>query len=183
MSCSDIINIVLSTLSFLLAALSLVFIWLTLRQNNKMLYANSRPYITVYFAYEENNCEMYICVKNCGNSSAIIKSITLTPDLSIMHLSIGKVLENTMLAPNQQIHFDIPQKTDLMRNGPYQYEVSIEYVDVNEANKKITEKYNVDLNYMLQVLHTEHRKSDLNKAENAIYNLEKDVKALMLNSL
>lgn len=183
MSCSDKISVILSILSFVLAALSLVFIWLTLRQNNKMLYANSRPYITAYFAYEENNCEMYICVKNCGNSSAIIKSLSFNPDISIKQLSICDALANTMIAPNQQIHFDIPQKKDIMKNGPFQYDVNIKYVDVNKTNKIISEKYSVDLNYMLEVLSTEHNRSKLSKAENAICNLEKDIKAIMLNNL
>lgn len=183
MNTSDIIAIILSALSFLLAALSLVFIWLTLRQNNKMLYANSRPYIAVYFAYEENNCEMFICVKNHGHSSAIIRTLKLIPDLEIMQLSIGESLLGTMLAPNQQIHFGIPQKNELMQKGPYQYKINISYEDVNKPGKIIEENYCVDLNYMLQVVHTEHNRSNLDKAENAICNMEKDLKAIVLNNL
>ena len=128
MSCSDIISIILSVLSFILAVLSLVFIWITLKQNNKMLYANSRPYITIYFAYEENNSEMYVCVKNCGNSSAIIKSLVFEPDFSIRGLSIGEILINAMLAPRQQVHFLIPQKKEIMQNGPFQFDISIVFL-------------------------------------------------------
>lgn len=40
MSCSDIINIILSVLSFILAAFSLIFVVITLRQNKKILESN-----------------------------------------------------------------------------------------------------------------------------------------------
>lgn len=176
MSISDVISAVL-------AVLSLVFVGITLAQNAKMLYANARPYLVVYFAYEENNGEMYICVKNCGNSSAIIRSLQLTPDLSICQLSVGEALVDTMLAPDQQIHFNIPQKTELMQNGPFQYKIAITYDDVNRPKKTLAEHYTVDINYMLQVLHTEHSRTNLNRYENAIINLEKDVKAIVLSNL
>lgn len=180
---SDVISIILSILSFLLAALSLIFIWMTLKQNNKMLYANSRPYVVAYFSYEENNTELYFCVKNFGNSSAIIRSLDLKPDLNIMQLSIADTLKDAALAPSQQLHFLIPQKDQIIKDGPFQFHVEIEYEDVNLPKKHLRESYNIDLNYILQVLHGEHRISNLNQAENALRNMEKDIKAIMLSKL
>ena len=41
MCVSDVVNIILSILSFILAAFSLFFVVITIRQNNKMLSQNS----------------------------------------------------------------------------------------------------------------------------------------------
>lgn len=48
MEISTISNIILSALSFLLAFISIVFVIVTLKQNNRMLEASSRPYISIY---------------------------------------------------------------------------------------------------------------------------------------
>ena len=48
MEASDWINMSLSILSFILAAISVITVVLTLRQNNKMIEESSRPYISVY---------------------------------------------------------------------------------------------------------------------------------------
>ena len=42
------VNLFLSGLSVLLVILSLIFVLITLRQNNKILAAESRPYIPTY---------------------------------------------------------------------------------------------------------------------------------------
>ena len=70
MTCGEIINLILSVLSFLLAAISVVTVVITLKQNNKMLEANSRPYVVVYLVYEEYSNQIYLCVKNFGNTRA-----------------------------------------------------------------------------------------------------------------
>lgn len=177
------VNITLSILSFALAVISIVFVILTIRQNNKLLYANARPYLVGYFVYEENNYELYFCVKNNGNSSAIIQSMNMSPDLEIRQLSISDTLKDTMIAPNQQIHFLILEKEKIMTNGPFQYEISIDYRDVNRTNKIICEKYSVDLNYILQVFNVEHNRTNMSGAENALRNIEKDLKAVALSRL
>jgi hypothetical protein len=112
MICSDIINAALSILSFILAVISLFSVVVTIRQNNKLLYLNTRPYLSVYFVYEENNSEVFLCIKNGGNSSAIIESLSLTPTLEIWDISVEKVVKDLLLAPGQQVHFLIPEKTD-----------------------------------------------------------------------
>ena len=53
MTTEEIINLILCILSFLLAAISVVTVILTLKQNNKMLEASVRPYVVVYLVYEE----------------------------------------------------------------------------------------------------------------------------------
>ena len=48
---TDIINIILAVLSFLLAAISIITVVITIKQNNRMLEANERPYVVAYLIY------------------------------------------------------------------------------------------------------------------------------------
>ena len=77
MDLSTKVNIVLSVLSFILAAISIVTVVITLRQNNKMIENSSRPYVCVYFDYMQcGEPTGYFVVKNFGASSAFIDSLT-----------------------------------------------------------------------------------------------------------
>ena len=73
------INIMLSILSFALAAISVVTVVITLKQNNKMLEATSKPYVVAYLVYQEAPSHIYLCIKNFGQTSAIVKSLKI-PD-------------------------------------------------------------------------------------------------------
>ena len=50
MSISDWINVVLCILSFVLAAVSVVTVIITIRQNNRMIQNSTRPYIVLTIA-------------------------------------------------------------------------------------------------------------------------------------
>lgn len=72
MSITDWINLSLSTLSLILAIISVVTVVITLRQNNKMIESDSRPYITVYGDMTNfSDLQFYIIVKNFGKSGAL----------------------------------------------------------------------------------------------------------------
>lgn len=79
----EIINIVLCILSFLLAAFSIVFVMLTLRQNKKLIESSTRPYISIYID-SITICEQdsYFVIKNFGHSSAFITHFDFPPILS-----------------------------------------------------------------------------------------------------
>lgn len=64
MSISDWINLILSILSLILAITSIITVVLTLKQNNKMIESNSRPYISVYGDMTNfSDVQFYIIVK------------------------------------------------------------------------------------------------------------------------
>lgn len=67
MEISTISNIILSALSFLLAFISIVFVIVTLKQNNRMLEASSRPFISIYLE-TITICEQttFFVIKNFG---------------------------------------------------------------------------------------------------------------------
>ena len=76
MDLSTTVNITLAVLSFLLAAISIVTVVITLRQNNKMIENSTRPYICIYFDYTQfGEPTGYFVVKNFGASAAYILSL------------------------------------------------------------------------------------------------------------
>ena len=73
MDTSTIVNIILCVLSFILAAISVVTVVITLRQNNKMIEESTRPVISVYTdEINAGNPFFYLIVKNFGKSPAYI---------------------------------------------------------------------------------------------------------------
>lgn len=77
------VNIVLCILSFLLAAISVITVVITLRQNHKMIENSTRPYICVYGqSINPGNPQFYLVIKNFGSSAATITKFEYLPDLS-----------------------------------------------------------------------------------------------------
>lgn len=82
MEITTISNIILSALSFLLAFISIVFVIVTLKQNNRMLEASSRPYISIYLE-TITICEQttFFVIKNFGTTPALITKFEYDPIL------------------------------------------------------------------------------------------------------
>lgn len=174
METSIIVNIILSVLSFALATISVITVVITLKQNNKMLEANSRPYVVAYLVYQEDPSYIYLCVKNFGNTSAIVKSMKITPSLSLYKKSCNEIINNTMIAPNQQMHFIISDenKKEILYNETYVFSVELEYKDCcTEKNYK--ESYDINMEYATTVLSTRPKMSNVNFGENSLYNIER----------
>lgn len=126
-----ITNIVLSCLSFLLACLSIVFVWLTIRQNNKMIENSTRPYVVITtnkttFGIKE---DFYLIIKNYGKSGAIIKSLKCDVELSKFSFIKGKTpfgsIQGTYIAPNQS--FISVLDTKKINEGTEKLKFTIEY--------------------------------------------------------
>ena len=104
----DWINVVLCVLSFVLAAISVVTVVITLRQNNKMIESSTRAYIAVSGqSINVQSSEFLLVVKNYGNSSAIIENITfdipLKPYMYALDIEPFSAVTNATLCPNQNI--------------------------------------------------------------------------------
>lgn len=115
MSISDWINLILSILSLILAITSIITVVLTLKQNNKMIESNSRPYISVYGDMTNfSDVQFYIIVKNFGKSGGMIKSFSCDIDLSKYNYGLPVTpfenIKGTMIAPNQNIVCNIDSK-------------------------------------------------------------------------
>lgn len=146
MSVSDWINLSLAILSFILAAISVVTVVITLRQNHKMIEESNRPYISIYG--DETNFsspQFYIVLKNFGKTGAIIKSLECDIDLSKYSYQTGIVpfqhIIGTLLAPNQNFICNIDNK----KLGEDDIEI-INFSITYSANGK-TYKENYPVNY------------------------------------
>lgn len=131
MDLSIIVNIVLCIMSFILAAISVITVVITLRQNHRMIESTSRPYICVYGeSINPGKPIFYLVIKNFGNSPATITKFDFSPDLSHCYgvdnpnRNYLEDLAKTTIAPGQSricclnysslpeiIHFDVEYKS------------------------------------------------------------------------
>ncbi|MBC6678755.1 hypothetical protein [Zhenpiania hominis] len=82
MDLATTINIILCILSFLLAAISVIIVVLTLKQNSKMIEQSTRPYISIYGRVTNfQNPSYYLVLKNFGSSGAEIVSLDCSSNL------------------------------------------------------------------------------------------------------
>ena len=108
MNISVIVNIILSVLSFALAVISIALVIITLRQNNKILEASNRPYITMYFESITTTKRVnYFVIKNFGNTSGTIKRFSYPAELKTslqshpLYNEQFDCIEGIALAPGQ----------------------------------------------------------------------------------
>ena len=145
MELPDWINLRVVILSFILAAISVITVIITLRQNNKMIESESRPYIAIYgdmtnFA----NLQFYIIIKNFGKSGAIIKDFSCDVDLTKYNYGITvtpfECIKGTLIAPNQNIVCSIDNKKLTADNiGVLNFNIVYEFY-----GKTYNEKYSVN---------------------------------------
>lgn len=83
MDIATIVNIILCILSFIVAAISVGLVLISIRQNNKMLEESTRPVITIYTQSINFGLPVtYLIVKNCGNSPAYMKKFNADVDFT-----------------------------------------------------------------------------------------------------
>ncbi|MBE6682398.1 MAG: hypothetical protein E7600_08980 [Ruminococcaceae bacterium] len=174
MSMGEIINVILCVLSFVLAAISVITVVITLKQNNKMLESNSRPYVVAYLVYQEDPSHIFFCIKNFGNTSAIINSLSINPEISLYKKTCNDVVNNTMLAPNQQMHFLVSKenKEKIIYECQNEFSVVLEYKDCC-TEKVYKESYNINMEYIMTVLSVQHNKSNYTPEQNSLHNIER----------
>lgn len=110
------VNILLCILSFLLALISIFIVIVSIRQNNKLLESNSRPYISAFLSNQNQN--IVLTIKNFGNSSAYIENFVSTADFAKLSPTKSIIpfqnFKGSMLAPGQAVSccFDYRTLTD-----------------------------------------------------------------------
>ncbi len=174
MDIGTMVNIILSVLSFALATISVITVVITLKQNNRMLESNSRPYIVAYLVYQEAPSHIYLCIKNFGKTSAIIKSLKIEPEISLYKKTSNELVNDTMLAPNQQLHFLVSNedKDKIIGESIFDFSVDIAYQD-SCTDKCYNETYKMNMEYVMTVLSIEHSRSNLTPEQNSLRNIEK----------
>lgn len=145
MTLSDWINAILCILSFLLAAMSIIFVIITLKQNNKMIEAESRPYINVYGEQVNfSSLQYYLVIKNFGKSGGLIEKMECSIDLKkytyVKDINPFATIKGTMIAPNQNFVCAIDyQKLSDDEIKSFDFDIVYSF-----SGKKYEEKYTIN---------------------------------------
>lgn len=155
MNITTIINIILCVLSFVLAAVSVITVIITLKQNNRMIESSTRPYISIYGIITDFGSPIYsVVIKNFGKSAAKITKFSCNIDLSTIsynpsHIPFDEIKE-LYIAPGQALICDV--KYDELKKYGKSIQFSITYISNNkeyhentqlnfEASKNLTNNY------------------------------------------
>ncbi|MCI8595122.1 MAG: hypothetical protein HFF09_07730 [Oscillospiraceae bacterium] len=144
MDVATIINIILCVLSFILAAISVITVVITLRQNNKMLEESTRPFISVYTdEINAGNPFFYLIVKNFGKSPAYITKFEYDFDFNGCYKIRNdkdylKELNNAVLAPGQS-------RICMLDYAKIDKDVTFTLQYHSGAKKVYSEKFTIDL--------------------------------------
>lgn len=105
MQVSDWINVVLCILPFALAAISVVTVVITLRQNKEMIENATRPYISAKYEMitAPTGASRYVVIKNYGQTAAQILNVNCSGNARQDYLDRVNMLSGTSLAPNQRV--------------------------------------------------------------------------------
>ena len=169
---SIVVNVALCILSFILAAISVVAVVITLKQNNKMLESSTRPYIT--FRLESNHNGVIIAVlKNYGNSAATV--LDFSPSIDFKDCAIDpryvpfEHIKGTCIFPGQSF------MTNFMPNTPREgsFEISITYKSsTNTYSENIVVNMDAFKEQIYTTPHIDSENSDIKIAQ-ALYNIDK----------
>lgn len=139
-------NTLLSVSSFVLALISVVTVVVTIKQNTRMLESSSRPYISIYFDYVNMGEPIgYFVIKNFGNSSAKINSISYNEVVKNQPKTLCKVTDildgliGNNIAPGQK--FLLPVRLFETPDGTCEFD--IEY---SSSTKSYSEKFEIITN-------------------------------------
>lgn len=98
METATVVNIVLCILSFILAAISVITVVLTLRQNSKMIEQATRPVISCYTTQiNTGSPTMYLVIRNFGSSPATINQFHCEPDLVDCLMGAGQMTHDSLM--------------------------------------------------------------------------------------
>lgn len=144
MNLPTVVNIILCILSFILAAISVITVIITLRQNNKMIEESTRPVISIYT--EEINAGepfFYLVIKNFGSSPACITKFEYDFDFTGCYKIKNdkdylQKFNNAILAPGQS-------KICMLDYKKINKEVTFTINYQSGANKMYSDTFTVDL--------------------------------------
>ena len=160
MSISDKIQFWLAIATTVLSIISIVSVWLTIKQNANTNYENSKAKLLFYVDYIRANDKYYLTIKNFGNSLGRLNYIKINPNLDYKKIiaydaehTLLTDSKNIILAPNQKIsswfHF---------RNYPDKiFDIELSYTSLNgKKSKTFIEKYKIDLSFIDDVESLSH---------------------------
>lgn len=155
MTTTDEIQFWLAIGTWILAAISVIALYITIKQNSITNYENSRAKILFYIDYIRATDKFFLTIKNFGNSLGKLNYIKITPNLDYKKIpsykSKHRLLTDSkdiVLAPNQKISSwfsfrDYPDKL---------FDIEISYTSLNgNKSKTFIENYKIDLSFVNDV--------------------------------
>lgn len=166
-------SIALCIVSALVAMVSVIFVALTIRQNNKMMESKTRPYIGISAEYVHNGTAQYkLVLKNYGQSEGTIKALDFSIDLkgslgSRKELTpFGHIIGATIL-PGQSFVCELSGEEVRKRLVDF-IEASIEYT--SSVGKKYNGSFNVPFGAFIDIPPVRSG-SATDNAEQSLHNL------------
>ncbi len=168
------VNLALSILSVILVVVSVSVAVITVRQNNKMIEASTRPYIVVTSKMTNFGSPVYYLVlKNYGQSGAHIDAWSVDFDLAKCSLGEGRVpfsnIEGSFLAPSQSVVCAVDyQKLKALDRGLLVFEITY-----SSESKSYKEKCRVNIAAYADLVHARSSSSsgDLKNISYALQDL------------
>lgn len=160
MTTTDWIQFWLAIGTMLLAIISVVAMWITIKQNAKTNYENSRAKLLFYVDYIRANDEFFLTIKNFGNSLGKLNYIKIKPNLDYQKIE-GYSDEHTLLTDSKDIILAPNQKVSSwfsFRNYPDKlFDIELSYTSLNGKKSKIfVENYKIDLSFIDDVENLSH---------------------------
>lgn len=176
MTITDKIQFWLAIGTWFLAFISVVALYITIKQNATTNYENSRAKILFYIDYVRATDKFFLTIKNFGNSLGKLNYIKIIPNLDYKKIpsykSKHKLLtdsKNIVLAPNQKI-----SSWFSFRNYPNKlFDVEISYTSLNgKKPKTFIENYKIDLSFINDIENLSHYYIDCEDTKSALIWIE-----------
>lgn len=172
MTTPDQIQFWLAVSTTVLAIVSVVAMWVTIRQNAKTNYENSRAKILFYIDYIRANDRFFLTIKNFGNSLGKLNYIKISPNLDYRKIE-GYSEEHSLLTDSKDIVLAPNQKISSwfsFRNYPDRlFDIELSYTSLNgKKSKSFVEKYKIDLSFIDDVESLSHYAIDCDDDKTAL---------------
>lgn len=163
----QIISIVASTTISIVSVLIAVF---TLRQTNKITKEANRPYISISLEYITVTAlkDIYLVIKNHGQTGAIINSITFSrePDF-LLGAQIFENLTNSFIAPTQTISTNCN-----FEDSPEPITVFIEY---SQGRTVYKEQFPLNPKAVQNIIYSQTSSHHLSQTDKTIINVGREI--------
>lgn len=125
---ASLLNLSVTISSLFLAILSIIFVIITIHQNNRVLENSTRPYLSIYAdTINSKRLKTYLILKNYGNSPAVISNLSCNQDMKnwSFHSQYPPLvnLDGATINPNQKILYLINTENNKNINTPLEFKI------------------------------------------------------------
>lgn len=183
MTTTDWIQFWLAIGTGILAIISTIALIITIVQNSKINYENSRAKILFYVDYIRANDKFFLTIKNFGNSLGKLNYIKVNPNLDYRKIKDYNFPKRPILTDSKDIILAPNQKVSSwfsFRSYPKRvFDIELSYTSLNgKRSKTFVEKYKIDLSFIDDVESLSHWAIDCPDEKNALILIENQLAEL-----